>query len=281
MVSYAKFSRIARTVFVYAGVLFFASNVLFPYFWMLSTSLKPLTDIFRMPPKLFPSLLTFANYTKVLGDMLFVRYFTNSAFVASTTTLISVFIAVLGAYSLARFRFLGIRIFSRFVLFSYLLPSVLLMVPLFVMLAKIGLVDTLWGLILTDISFTLPFSLWILHSFFLDIPRELEEAAMVDGCSRLGALARVVIPLSAPGIIAVALYTFVLSWNDYLYALILISSESKKTLPLGIASLTTQYDIRWGDAMAASVIASLPVIIFFMFFHKYLIKGLTAGAVKG
>jgi multiple sugar transport system permease protein len=248
---------------------------------MLSTSLKPLTDIFRMPPKLLPSPLTFAYYTKILGDVFFVRYFTNSTLVASTTTFISVIIAILGAYSLARFRFFGIRIFSRFVLFSYLLPSVLLMVPLYVMLAKIGLVDTLWGLILTDISFTLPFSLWILHSFFMDIPRELEEAAMVDGCSRLGALVRVVIPLSAPGIIAVALYTFVLAWNDYLYALILISSESKKTLPLGIASFASQYDIRWGDAMAASVIASFPVILFFMFFHKYLIKGLTAGAVKG
>ena len=270
-----------RSIVLHAVIIVIAFIVLFPFLWMLSTSLKPLQDVFRSPPKWIPSPFTFVHYDTILNDIAFAVYFKNSLIVASATTVISVLIAIFSAYSLARFKYSGIKIFARLILFSYMLPSVLLIIPLFVLLSQFRIVNSLLGLMLTNITFVLPLALWTLSSFFSGGYVELEEAAMVDGCSMLGAFIRVTLPLSMPGVIAIALYSFVLTWNDYLYALVIISSEAKKTLPLGIASMATQYDIRWGESMAASVIVALPVVVFFMFFQKYLVKGLTAGAVKG
>ncbi|MBW2121181.1 MAG: carbohydrate ABC transporter permease [Deltaproteobacteria bacterium] len=237
-------TRTLRDLLLHATVILVAFVIIFPFLWMLSTSFKPLADVFRSPPKWIPSPFTLKNYRTILTDISFLVYFKNSIIVASSTTLISVAIAVFGAYSLARFRFFGIRIFSRLILFSYMLPSVLLIIPLFVILSRLRLVNSLFGLMLTNVTFVVPLALWTLSSFFSGGYRELEEAAMVDGCSMLGAFLKITLPLSMPGVVAIALYSFVLTWNDYLYALVMISSEAKKTLPLGIAAMATQYDIR-------------------------------------
>lgn len=252
-----------------------------PFLWMLSTSLKPSSDIFLETPKFIPSPLSVEHYFSIFQDMAIHKYFLNSVIVASTSTLIAVTIAVFGGYSLARHNMWGVKMYSGVVLFTYILPSMMLVIPLFIILSKIGLINTKTGLIVTNVTLTLPYSLWMLSAFFQGPTRDLEEAAIVDGCSKIGALFRITLPLSMPGVIAVALYCFTMSWNDYIFAVTILSSQERMTLPLAIASIATQYDIEWGGAMAASVLATIPVVVFFMFFQKYLVKGMTSGAIKG
>jgi multiple sugar transport system permease protein len=271
----------ARAVFALAGwtVVFVYA---FPMFWMISTSLRPQTELFVTPPHLLPRSLSFESFERLLGTTNFAVYFLNSLIVSASTTAVTVVLGMLGAHALVSLPFPGRAIITKMVLLSYLLPSVILLVPIYLILAHLGLTNTLTGLTIAYTTFSLPFALWLLRSFFSTIPKEIEQAALIDGASRSAAFFEMVLPQALPGVIATAVLTFILSWNEYLYALVIISDERRKTLPTGIvASLITPYNIEWGMVMAASVLASAPILIAFIFLQRYVVRGFGAGAVKG
>jgi len=256
--------------------------IAFPLLWMLITSVKPAAELFSAPPTLLPGTITFEHYARVLQDTPFLQYFANSMILATSTTLVVICIAVLGAYSLVRFAYPGRETLASLVLFTYLLPSVVLISPLYLMLVSIGLANTLASLIIAYTTFSLPYALWLLRSFMAGIPQDLESAAMVDGASRMGAFVDVVLPQALPGIISTALFTFILAWNEYLYALVLVNSDEARPLTTGVMTmLVSAFNIEWSLLMAASVLMSVPLIIIFAFFQRYLTSGFGAGGVKG
>jgi multiple sugar transport system permease protein len=273
--------RVARplTVVVVLVVL------LFPIYWLILTSMStPDQIISTSADAILPHSLTLANYGFVLQDPQFIVFATNSLIVASCVTVLSVAISALGGYSLARLRFRGSRLLGRLVLFAYVAPPVLLAVPMFVLLAKLGLVNTPVGLVLAHMSFAIPFCVWILRGFFLTLPPELEDAARVDGCSRMQAFRRVVLPLARPGLVAAGMFAFLLSWNEYFFALIFLQDNAQMTLPIGILSTNfneTMGPADWLHLLSASVIACIPVFILFIGLQRWMVSGLTAGAVRG
>ena len=280
MISYKNRQRLLLgRYYLLTGIVLFIVG--FPLYWMVITSLKPLDEIFDVPPKLFPGLPTLDNYRELFLLTDFARYFFNSLKVSIGTTIIALSAATIGAYSLTRFKYRGREIFGRSILLSYMFPGALLVIPLVVLLSKVRLTNSHLGLSLAYTTFSLPFSLWVLKGFFSGIPIELEEAAMIDGSSRLGAFFDVVLPQALPGIIATGIFTFIWAWNEYLFALILISDESLKTLPPGIMGFIDATNVNWGLIMAASVLITLPMAIFFMFIQKQLVTGIGAGGVKG
>lgn len=256
--------------------------VAFPLLWMLVTSVKPQTELFATPPSLIPEAITFEHYRRLLEDTPFPQYFANSLIIAISTTVLVVVVSVLGAYSLVRFTYRGRETLASLVLFTYLLPSVVLISPLYLMLVGIGLANTLPSLVIAYTTFSLPYALWLLRSFMAGIPEDLESAAMVDGASRLGAFVDVVLPQALPGIISTALFTFILAWNEYLYALVLVNSDEARPLTTGVMNmLISAFNIEWSLLMAASVMMSVPLIIIFAFLQNYLTSGFGAGGVKG
>lgn len=256
--------------------------VAFPLLWMLVTSVKPQSELFAIPPTMIPGEITFEHYRRVLEDTPFLQYFRNSLVLALSTTAVVVAVSTLGAYSLVRFSYPGRETLARLVLFTYLLPSVVLISPLYLMLASIGLANTLTSLVIAYTTFSLPYALWLLRSFMAGIPEDLEAAAMVDGASRMGAFVDVVLPQAMPGIISTALFTFILAWNEYLYALVLVNSDEARPLTTGVMNmLITAFNVEWSLLMAASVMMSVPLIIIFAFLQSYLTSGFGAGAVKG
>ena len=262
--------RVLFTLFAWTVILLIA----FPLFWMIVTSLKPASELFTRPPTFFPSEYTLANYERLLFDTHFPTFFMNSSIVALGTTLLVIVVATLGAYSLVTFRYRGRRLLAQAVLFTYLLPSVILVIPLYLVMARLGLVNSLLGLVICYATFALPFALWLLRSFMAAIPIDLESAAMIDGASRIRAFIDVILPQALPGIISTALFTFIVAWNEYLFALVLINRQLSMTLPVGILS----HNI---NQMTASVMMSVPLIIAFSFLQKHLTRGFGAGAVKG
>lgn len=256
--------------------------IAFPLLWMVITSVKPQAELFATPPSLIPNEITFEHYRRLLEDTPFLQYFANSLILAVSTTILVVAVSVLGAYSLVRFAYRGRETLASLVLFTYLLPSVVLISPLYLMLVGIGLANTLPSLIIAYTTFALPYALWLLRSFMAGIPEDLESAAMVDGASRIGAFVDVVIPQALPGIISTALFTFILAWNEYLYALVLVNSDEARPLTTGVMNmLITAFNIEWSLLMAASVMMSVPLIIIFAFLQNYLTSGFGAGGVKG
>jgi multiple sugar transport system permease protein len=256
--------------------------VSFPLFWMVTTALKSPGELFAVPPTILPKQVTFEFFRRLLFETPFPVYFCNSLVVALATTVVVIAVATMGAYSLVRFEYPGRRLGAQLVLFTYLLPPVVLILPLYLMMAWLRLVNSLASLVIAYTTFSLPFSLWLLRSFMASIPVDLESAALVDGASRLGAFVDVILPQALPGVISTALFTFILSWNEYLYALVLINEDARKTLPPGVTTLlTSTFNVEWSLLMAASVMMSVPVIIFFSFLQKHLTRGFGAGAVKG
>jgi multiple sugar transport system permease protein len=259
--------------------------LLFPIYWLILTSTNtPDRILSRDPHSLLPRRPSLEAYRYVLGDSHFVMFARNSLIVAGSVTLFGVSVSALGAYALARLAFPGRRLVGRLVLFAYVVPPVLLVVPMFVALARLGLIDTPIALVLAHTTFAIPFCMWILRGFFLSLPASLEEAALVDGCTRLQAFRRVVLPLARPGLVAAAMFAFLLSWNEYLYALVFMQSDAQKTLPIGIQ--TTYFNVTmapadWLHLLTASVLASIPVFLLFMGLQRWMVSGLTAGAVKG
>ena len=254
--------------------------VLFPVYWMVITSLKLPREIFRMP-SLWPQVFTGANYRILIEDKEFLVAIRNSLIVASSVTLISLVVASLAAYSMVRFRYRFKGLIGRLILFAYLTPTSLLFIPLSILIARLQLGNTLHGLIFVYLTFSLPVSTWMLQAYFAAVPRELEEQGMIDGLSRLGALFRIVLPLSAPGLAAVAIFTFTGAWNELLLALVLITSESRRTAPLALNYLITSDVLPWGPLMAGAVLSSVPLMILYFAAQRYIVQGITAGSVKG
>ncbi|MBK8086010.1 MAG: carbohydrate ABC transporter permease [Devosia sp.] len=267
-------------VLSYATLIVAVLLVLFPIYWMVITSLKLPREIYRVP-SLWPKTFTLDNFGKLLSDGGFLIAIRNSLIVATIVTLISVIISSFAAYSMVRFRYRFRGVIGRLILFAYLTPGSLLFIPLSIVMAQLRLGNSLVGLILVYLTFSLPLSTWLLQGYFRGVPRELEEQGMIDGLSRFGALIRIVLPLSAPGIAAVAIFTFTGAWNELLFALVLITSESQRTAPLALNYLITSDVLPWGPLMAGAVVSSVPLMILYFVAQRFMVAGMTEGSVKG
>ena len=256
-----------------------------PMLWMLITSVKSQFAAVQYPPELIPRNPTLEQYWRLLSPTSeigtqFLRYLWNSIFVSTLTTVFGVAVAVPAAYAFSRFRFPGRNALFFSVLFRNMFPAVVFLMPLFIMMRWMGLVNTHGSLIITYLTFGLPLSIWLLKGFYDNIPLELEQAARIDGCTRFQAFLLVVMPLSAPGIIATAIYSFITAWNEYVYALTFLNSDEKLTLPVGLQRFFAEYVTNWPGLMAASFIMSVPVVVMFLVLQKYFVRALTEGAVK-
>jgi multiple sugar transport system permease protein len=254
--------------------------LLFPYAIMLLTSLKSKDTIYSIPPTFFPEKWVFTNYVDIWTVVPLRHYITNSLLLASGSTLLALICAIPAAYALARMRFSGRRIYLYAVIATQIFSPIVLLVGLFREMRWFGLMDSLWALVLINGAFFQAFAIWILSGYFASIPYSLEEAAWIDGCTRLGAVRRIVLPLSLPGLVTTVIFVFIQSWNEFVVALTLILTETKKPLPVGIFSFFGRYDVDWEYVFATSLIATIPVVVLFLVIEKYLVSGLTAGGVK-
>ena len=253
----------------------------FPFYYMALTSLRTQKDVYDRERMLTPTNLTLDNYAIVLRSTGMRTWLTNSTIVAFSSTTIAVLISVLAAYSLARLRFLGSQSLAKSVLFMYLVPSSLLFIPLFLIISNLRLLNTLWALIISYQTFNVPFCTWLLLGYFRSLPEELEDAARIDGCSRLGVLGRIVLPLAGPGIVTAFIFGFTNSWNEFLFAVVMAQRTELRTIPAGLYSFQVGDVLLWGQLMAAALIATLPVVLLFMLVQRFVVQGLTVGAVKG
>lgn len=268
----------AATIVTWSVVL----ATIFPLLWMALTSIKPQQELFTIPPMFLPRNVTLEHYRELLENTPFLKYFGHSLVIASSTTALVLVLGVLGAYSLVRFSYPGRERLAVLVLFTYLLPSVVLVLPLYLLMVKVGVANTLLSLVIAYTTFSLPYALWLLRAFMAGAPEDLEWAALVDGASRLGAFFDVVLPQILPGIISTAVFTFIVGWNEYFYALVLVNSDSARPLTTGVMNmLITSFNIEWSLLMAASVMMSLPLIVIFVFLQSYLTRGFAASGLKG
>lgn len=265
----------------YTGLLLFTLPVIFPVYWMVVSSIRTTEELFTIPPELFPKSFTLQSYIDVITKSNIPRFLLNSFIIASLTTIFAILICVLASYSFVRFSYPGKKIVLISMLFSYIIPPVLLFLPFYMILSKIGLINSYAGIVAAHLTLVTPFILWMLMPTFRAIPKSLEEAAMVDGASTYQVLTKIVVPLALPGIFSSGIFAFTMSWNEFLYSSILMMGETSRTLPVGIASFVTSYDIRWDSIMASSVLAAIPVVIIFRLIQDYFIESMTAGAVKG
>jgi multiple sugar transport system permease protein len=270
-----------QSVVSYGFLLVLLVVVVFPFYWMTITAFKSEEQMRSLTSMFWPDPVVFDNFRHLLAQTDFVAWFKNSVVVAVASTFVATAIGTIGAYSLARLRFLGRAFMSSAVLITYLVPPSILFIPLYAQIRNLGLADSLAGLIAAYPSFTVPFVTWLLMGYFESIPLELEEAAMIDGATRFGAFARVVLPLAAPGVLAAGLYAFTQAWNEFLYALVFITNVKLRTLPVGLSSFITGDVYGWGFLMAGAVLTTLPVIAAYVYLQKYMVEGLTAGSVKG
>ncbi|MEA2984813.1 MAG: multiple sugar transport system permease protein [Alphaproteobacteria bacterium] len=271
---------LSRAVLAFA-VLLLIVVCLFPFLWMGLSSIKTLRELYTVPPIWFPETPSLDNYRTVMFNSNIPRYFLNSVIISLGSTAIAIGLAIFASYGFARFNFRGKSGYQAFVLVGQLLPTAAIIVPLFITLRYLGLVNTYLGLILVYTILTLPLSVWMLTSYFRAIPIELEEAAIIDGASRLGILFRITLPLSLPGVVAIVVYAFVTTWNEFIFALCFATDSRVKTLPIGIAEFSTEFNTDWGAVMAASVVMTLPIAFLFLAMQRLFIGGMTAGAVKG
>ena len=255
--------------------------VLFPFYWMTVTSFKTEDQMRSLVSMFWPSPFVVENYTQLLTRTDFAIWYRNSALVAISSTLVATAIGTIGAYALARLRFLGRAFLSSATLITYLVPPSILFIPLYAQIRTMGLADSLAGLVAAYPSFTVPFVTWLLMGYFGSIPEELEEAAMIDGATRFGAFRRIILPLAAPGVLAAGLFAFTQAWNEFLYALVFISDVKQRTLPVGLSTFITGDVYGWGYLMAGAVLTTLPVIAVYTYLQRYMVEGLTAGSVKG
>jgi ABC-type glycerol-3-phosphate transport system permease component len=270
-----------RRLGLYAGAALLALVGAFPLFWMLSTSLKPSGEIFATPPRMIPMRPTLDNFVRLFTETSFLTYFRNSATVSLTAVLLTLAVSSLGAYGLTRFSFRGRDQVAGLILTTYMFAPVMIIIPFYILVKQLGIVNTHLALVLSYTTFCLPFCLWLLRAFFQSIPLELEEAALVDGAGRGRAVWYVVLPLALPGLIATAIFTFILAYNDFLFSMVLITSEELKTLPVGVNDLFNATIVDWGMIMAAGVMITAPAVIFFAAVQRYLVQGWGAGGVKG
>ena len=279
--AHLNLKKFGSIVLLYVAVVLIIAFVAFPLVWMTASSFKPKTEQYVAPPTFFPQTWSLQGYVRLFQETRFALFFRNSLIVASGTTVLSMIVASLGGYALSRFRYPGFAIFARATLLAYMVPSIMLVIPLFVVLVSLGLADTLQSLIITNTTFTLPFALWLMRAYFGNIPIDLDESAMIDGCTRFQALLKVVMPLAAPGMVATSIFAFTNSWNEFLYASVLIHSDALRTLPPGMGQLIQSDNVYdWGMLMASAVLMTIPALIFYMLVQRNLVVDLSAGAVK-
>lgn len=272
--------RFLHRLIIYGLVVLLMVFVLFPFAWMLSISMKSPAEQFKVPPTLLPSVPTLKNFLSVFEHPFFLNSFMNSLIIAAATTFVVICVTVISAYSFSRIRFPGRKTFLSIIILSQLFPLAAIIVPIYIVMSKIGLINTYLSLIIAYLSFTVPISVWLLRGFIAGIPPELEEAAMLDGCGRLQAFWRIILPLSKPGIAATAAYVFFVSWQEFMFALTFITDEAKRTLPVAILDFIGQYETNWGNLMAASILVCLPVFVIFMVLQRQMVAGLTKGSLK-
>lgn len=272
-----------RYLFKYLLVILAVLIAIIPIYWMLTISLKHEVDQFAVPPRWFLFTPTLEHYRDAFLTRSFGQYLITSAIVAVSSTFSALVVGTLAAYALARFKmpYRLDRKLSLWILSTRMFPPIVTAVPLFLMMRDLQLLNTRASLVILYTGFNLPFVVWMMRGFFVEVPRELEEAALVDGDSRLGALRRVLLPLVAPGLAATAVFCLIICWNEFLFALVMTQTDAAMTLPVGIAGRVTQYEIRWGVMSAAGVVAMMPILVFAMAVQRYLVRGLSLGAVKG
>lgn len=271
----------ARATLSYAILLVMIVFCVFPALWMFVTSIKTSAENFTVPPKIIVENPTIANYSRVLFESQIPRAFLNSVIVTVCATALTLAVAILAGYGFSRYRFKGSNLLSSGLLFGQMMPGVVIIIPLYMVFSKLKIIDTYLALIIADLAITIPMSVMMLRSFFQTIPKELEEAAKIDGCTNLGALVRIILPVSVPGILAVSVYAFLNIWEEFLFALNLTNSDSVRTLPIAINHFSGEFVIDWGAMMGASMVVSMPVLLVFLLCNKFFIKGLSDGSVKG
>jgi ABC-type glycerol-3-phosphate transport system permease component len=268
---------------LWAGLAALTVFAVAPFLWVLLASFKTRAELYATPIVYLPASLSLANYVEAWTSKLtpFSRFFANSLWVSSVTMVATTVVSILAGYALARFRFAGRQTFLLIFLATQMFPAVLLIAPLLSQWHALGLIDTYQALIYSNFSFTVPFTVWMLVGYFESIPRELEESAMLDGCTNFGALCRIILPLAAPGVAATAIFAFVASWSELLFAITFTSQTEMRTLSAGLLFMVGQYEIQWGQLSAGVIISTIPVAILFTYLQRHLIQGLSAGAVKG
>ncbi len=271
-----------QAIITYAGLAVLVTIVIAPFLWMLSGSFRPTYELLQQQGQsLWTTQPTLANYRRLFQEYDFVRYFLNSALIATVTAVFATSLAAFAGYSLARFRFPGRGLVGFLILATQMLPTVAIIIPLFLWFKQFHLIDTYWALLIAYNAFAIPFSTWMLRGFFANIPVDLEEAAMIDGASQLGAFLRIALRLAASGLIATATFSFILAWQEFLFAVTFTNRPSLRTLTVGIAAMRGRDMIDWGLLDAGVVITTIPLAIMFVFVQRFLIQGLTTGAVKG
>lgn len=276
-----RLQRIVKRMLFVAALLLFFIWVVFPFYWMVATSVRPNAELYARQVSLLPQQFTLDHYQTELNRYQFGVRLRNSLVVASATTILTITVSSLGAFSVTRMRYRGRATIARSILFVYLIPGSLLFIPLYIIIYTVGLANTLTALVVTYLTFSIPFCTWMLMGYFKAIPKDMEEAAMIDGCTRLQTFYKILLPLSAPGLVAAGIFAFTLSWNEFLYALIFITSSRLQTVPVGLASHIVADIYMWGPLMAGSTMAAIPVIILYMLAQRALVQGLFAGSVRG
>ena len=253
----------------------------FPGIWMLSTSIKGPTELFDNPPEIIPDEPTVQNYLSVLQNKKMYQAFFNSVFITAGVVTLTLVLSVLAGYGFSRYKFKGSGILKVGLLFGQMIPGVVIIIPLYFLFSKMKMLNTRTSLVIADMALTIPMGVIMLSSFFEGVPRELEEAAKIDGCTGLGALFRVVLPVAKPGMISVAIYTFIHAWEEFLFALNLTTSSKTRTLPIAISMFSGEFAVDWGATMAAAAVVALPVLLIFLLCNRYFVQGMADGAVKG
>ena len=275
-----KIKKHTVSILSYTVLSIMAALVLIPILWIVSTAVKTVPETVTMPPRWIPEQITLESFGRLWTEYPFGIYFKNSLFIVLSSMLISVACSSLAGYGLTRFEFKGKSGLLMFVLVTQMFPQVMLLVPFYSLIGKLNLLDTHIGLILVYISFTVPFCTWMMLGFFKALPLELDEAARIDGCNSWKTFTKVIFPLTLPGIASTSMYAFISSWNEYMFASVLMSADEKKTITYAISTMADAYKIQWNYLMCAAMISSVPTLAVFVVMQKYLIAGMTAGAVK-
>ena len=277
---FSRFRRFLRALPGYILLIAMLIFLLFPFYWTFVTSIKPQKELYGSTVTYWPTAVTFDSYRKLFSEYNFLKPMLNSLLVASVTTVVSLTVSLLAAYAFSRYRFRGRKFFMTLFLTNNMFPTVLLLIPLFAIMRRIGILYTPSALILSYTTFTIPFSIWLLNGYLDDLPRSLEEAAMVDGANRAQAFMKIILPMLIPCVVATGAYVFMTAWNEYTFA-VMFTNESNRTIPVALKNFIGQLGVEWGMLTAGGIITIIPVCIMFFFAQKRLVEGLTAGAVKG
>jgi multiple sugar transport system permease protein len=271
---------VLQSLSLYGGLALLVLVVGLPFWWVITGSIKVPREIIQRVPTMFPQSFTTQHFQKLLQFTDFPAYLVNSLAVALFSTLVTVVLALPAAYAFFRMDFPGRNALYRLILLAYAFPGVVVLIPLYGLFAKAGLIDSRASLVIVNVAFALPFSIWMMRSFLASVPREIEEAAIIDGAPTTTILLRILMPLIAPGIASVAIFAFISSWTEYLFASVLIVSDANRTIPVGFAGIIGQYQIDWGLLLAGATAATIPVVILFALVGRWFVSGLTEGAVK-